>query len=107
MTTVQFIEHQNTYKISITGHSGYGEKGSDIVCAAVSMLTFTLINAIFTEEEKGNVSAKSIRYGQGNAKIALLIAKGKGAELRAVISAIKGGFELLANSYSQYVQIQK
>ena len=30
---------------SVSGHSGYAEEGSDIVCAAVSILTTTCINA--------------------------------------------------------------
>jgi uncharacterized protein YsxB (DUF464 family) len=30
----------------ISGHSGYGEEGSDIVCAAVSILGCTCVNAL-------------------------------------------------------------
>ena len=30
----------------VKGHSGYAEEGSDIVCAAVSILTTTCINAL-------------------------------------------------------------
>ena len=30
----------------VEGHSGYDDKGSDIVCAAVSILTINTINAI-------------------------------------------------------------
>lgn len=31
---------------SATGHSGYAEEGSDIVCAAVSTLTITCVNSL-------------------------------------------------------------
>lgn len=34
------------YSIECKGHSGYSETGSDIICAAVSMLVINTINAI-------------------------------------------------------------
>lgn len=33
-------------KITISGHSGYAEHGKDIVCAAISTIAITSINAI-------------------------------------------------------------
>ena len=35
------------------GHAGYAEEGSDIICSAVSILTFNTINSIekFTDDE--------------------------------------------------------
>lgn len=33
-------------KITISGHSGYAEHGKDIVCAAISTIVITSINAI-------------------------------------------------------------
>lgn len=38
-------------RILISGHSGYAEAGSDIVCAAVSSVVTTSINAILSFEE--------------------------------------------------------
>ncbi|MBE6022829.1 MAG: ribosomal-processing cysteine protease Prp [Cellulosilyticum sp.] len=40
------------YRLRYEGHAGYAEHGSDIICAAVSMLTFNTLNAIerFTDE---------------------------------------------------------
>lgn len=32
--------------IKIDGHAGYAEKGKDIVCSAVTVLVFNLINSI-------------------------------------------------------------
>lgn len=39
------------YKFRLTGHAGFAQEGSDIVCAAVSVLVLNTINAIeaFTE----------------------------------------------------------
>lgn len=43
---IESIKH-----ISISGHSGYSEAGSDIVCAAVSSVVTTSVNAILSFKE--------------------------------------------------------
>ena len=42
----------------VSGHAGYAEAGSDIICAAVSALVITTVNSIekFTEDETSCVS---------------------------------------------------
>ena len=52
------------WRFKIEGHAGYAEHGSDIVCAAVSILTFNTVNAIeeFTDEE---VCIKEMNDSQG------------------------------------------
>ena len=36
----------NVYELVIKGHAGYGKRGTDIVCAAVSTMAITVINDI-------------------------------------------------------------
>jgi uncharacterized protein YsxB (DUF464 family) len=43
MTTVTFDPDE--FLVDIKGHAGAGEPGSDPVCAGISVLTFTLVNA--------------------------------------------------------------
>lgn len=47
-TTVTFYKRSDGALIgySASGHSGYAETGSDIVCAAVSALTQTMLNGL-------------------------------------------------------------
>lgn len=55
-------------KFTISGHSGYGENGSDIVCAAISVLGQTAIGALqdlalldvdyLIDESRGNLECK-------------------------------------------------
>lgn len=49
------IYYQNDllWRFKIEGHSGYAEHGSDIICAATSVLVFNTVNAIteFTDEQ--------------------------------------------------------
>lgn len=47
MTRITILAEKGSYKGFICeDHSGYAEEGSDIVCAAVSVLTINTINSI-------------------------------------------------------------
>jgi len=39
-------------KIIISGHAGYGESGKDIVCASVSSILTTTVNALLRYDNK-------------------------------------------------------
>lgn len=44
MTQIKiFRQNKNIMGFECSGHTGYGEQGSDIVCAAISTLTLTCI----------------------------------------------------------------
>ena len=47
-----YQKDNHVYRLHYEEHAGYAEHGSDIVCAAVSMLTLNTLNAIekFTDE---------------------------------------------------------
>ena len=54
MITVTIYKKSNQYLgFDINGHAGYAEEGSDIICAAVSVLSLNTLNSIeaFTEDE--------------------------------------------------------
>ena len=58
MINVIVIKEKQTIKtIEATGHSGYAEHGSDIVCSAISTLLETLANGL-TEIVKAEVDVK-------------------------------------------------
>ena len=47
MTKVVFFRHDGIfYGFRETGHTGYGEEGSDVLCAALSAMSMLLINSI-------------------------------------------------------------
>ncbi len=47
MTKVTFYKSNGVfYAFEETGHTGYGESGDDILCAALSAMTMLIINAI-------------------------------------------------------------
>ncbi|WP_069997948.1 ribosomal-processing cysteine protease Prp [Cellulosilyticum sp. I15G10I2] len=48
-----YYHNQVLWGFKIEGHSGYAEHGTDIICAAISVLVFNTVNSIneFTDEE--------------------------------------------------------
>ena len=53
MTRIDLFRHDGVYcGMRCSGHSGFSEAGSDIVCAAVSTLVINCINSVetFTED---------------------------------------------------------
>jgi uncharacterized protein YsxB (DUF464 family) len=47
MTTITFYKSEGFYYgFEEQGHTGYGESGDDVICAALSSMTMLIINAI-------------------------------------------------------------
>ncbi len=94
------------YEIEIKGHAGYAESGCDIVCSALSMLTYCLKTAIETAEEEGKL--KEYRYNEkpGYAKIRCVPCDFAQKEIDFFLSVIKSGFEALSVQYPDNVKIQ-
>lgn len=47
MTKITFYKSNGVYyAFEETGHTGYGEEGDDVLCAALSAMTMLIINAI-------------------------------------------------------------
>ena len=47
MTKITFFKKDGLYTgFEVSGHSGYGKSGKDIVCAAISVLTINTVNSL-------------------------------------------------------------
>ena len=84
----------------VTGHSGYDEMGSDIVCAAVSILTINTINAIesFTEGKP------QISSDEDRTRCVFTEAPGE-AEL-LLLKTYELGIRSMEESYGKYVKVK-
>ena len=86
-------------KISIKGHSGYDVIGKDIVCASVSSIVITSINAIIRIDEK----AISYKQDEGFIEINIL----KHSEIvDLLILNMKELLKELQIQYDKYKKIQ-
>ena len=84
--------------ITIKGHANYDDKGKDIVCASVSSIVITTINAII------EIDSDAIDYSDLDNKIIIRILK----EDEIVNKLIKNMvllLEQLENDYKEYIKI--
>ena len=103
ISAVLFREAGALTRCRISGHSGYGEAGTDIVCAAVSILSCTCVNAlesvcgvvpVMENNEDGLISFHlPPRTGEEDAKAQILM------------GALEQGLRDLAEAYPQYVKL--
>ena len=81
-------------RITVSGHAGYAPAGQDIVCAAVSALTYALAGYL---EETGQAARSDIRRGYADIE---------GAEgCGAAFALVRCGMEQLATAYPGCVEM--
>jgi len=104
MITIKLYKKDDKYYgFESVGHAGFEEKGKDIVCAAVSALTYTLVNSIIkigsiepiVEVEEGQLSC----YLPMNEEIL------NNSEIQIIFKTIKIGIENIVKAYDSYVEL--
>ena len=65
MIKADFYRTENGLRVSLDGHSGYSEVGSDIVCAAVSGIFYALVGYLMNTKREGLI-IHSILSGCGD-----------------------------------------
>ncbi len=101
MTTVSLIKVDgNIVGFDVSGHSGYAESGSDIVCAAITSavsLTETILNDSFNADADVMVNPKT-------AEISLRLIKP--CELcRSVLEAFARQMRAISEEYPKHIEI--
>ena len=97
---------QNIITVEATGHSGYAEEGSDIVCSAVSTLMQNLANGL-TEVVKANAKVIvdediphiSVTLCEQN------VEKNKYAQMLMQTTVLS--LKEVANGYSKFIKIKE
>ena len=90
--------------LELRGHAQSAPKGQDLVCAAASILAWTLADTVAeTAEFYGNV-----RVREHGAEITVRAAPEEDCEerCRAVFETVARGFSLLAEGYPEHVRME-
>lgn len=102
MTKINIKNDIDEWIIELRGHAGYGPKGSDIVCAAVSTVTTMIAQMLVYEAE--DVRVHRYVVDEENADISF--------EFKAMTDCVNNkiamaiiGYELIANTYPDYVRL--
>ena len=103
MISVTFTESGDKLSLRVEGHAGYAEAGKDIVCAAASILAYTLASIVDSLEAESMIdltSGDTVISCEATSKSDLMIAKA------AFMFAVRG-YALLEHNYPQYVRLNK
>ncbi len=98
MTTITVKKKSAIESIVISGHSGYKSEGSDIVCASISSMVITTVNACLKVDET------SIDYEKKNGFVKIDIKK-QDSMVILLIENMISLLEELASQYSKYVKV--
>ncbi len=92
---------ENHIRLIVKGHAGQAERGKDLVCSAVSILTYTIAENV-RRLCKRHIGYISLEEGESEADI-FFNSDNEYKEIGGKIEAVATGFELLAESYPEYV----
>lgn len=99
---INIIFKPKTLELEIEGHAKHGEKGEDIVCAAISTLFYTLGETL---NQSSNMLIKPIVFKDEDGKgyLACKPKKEYGGNIACMYHTILTGMELVANNYPKNV----
>lgn len=108
MIRVRFRQLEGGGWLTVSGHAGAAPRGEDLVCAAASMLVYSLAQAVLELGERGLLKeAPEVRILPGEAVIAAVASDEGLRELRQSFRVARLGFQLLGESYPGNVDLVK
>jgi len=102
MTEVRIDYNGDIRKVEISGHADYDERGKDIVCAGISMLSQTYMYYIQEIEHKGKATMISLLISDGNF---FMCSKAQSPEAEAAFEMLRLGLQTLADTYPDNLKI--
>lgn len=98
------IDYDREYlRVTVNGHAGTAPAGMDLVCAAVSTLTYTLAVNVKQLHRWKQVTKPKIRLENGDAEISCVPVEACRSIVKDVFEAVCIGFALLAEKYPDAV----
>lgn len=90
--------------IEVIGHAGAAPPGEDVVCAAISTITFMLVN--FIDDIRDKLIESEIETKSGYTKIGYIPKEEYKEIFYAQLEVIKTGFYMVAHCFPQYVTVK-
>ena len=102
MTEIRLTRKDDRVRVSLHGHA-LVNPGNDPVCAALSVLTYTMIGCLDKLEESGKIRDLVIDVDEGHAIVSFTDVKKKWQDTWEVIHT---GYRLLADEYPNNVFLE-
>ncbi len=106
MITIHFNKKKNNYvSFEVEGHALYGEPGEDIVCAGVSAITFTALNALTEVAHISELIYEVGDDGYAYCELPADLTRDQREKCQTILETIFVGFHGLELTYSEYIKI--
>ena len=102
---IQVVYRRKYHRLTVNGHARSGEMGRDLVCSAVSTLTYTLAAAVtnmFGDDRK-KIREVITKLDSGSAEISCNPVHGFGSVATLIFDTICAGYGILAHDYPEFV----
>lgn len=104
MIEIRYLRKQHS--MTLKGHAGAGVEGQDLICCAVSIITYTLAANVRQMQKRGWISRSAIRLAPGDAEISCIPRKEAAAKVGDRMDTVCMGYLLLARDYPEFVRVR-
>ena len=95
------------YKVKIKGHAGYGERGTDIICASVSFAFYNLAQVMLNLYEQGMLcKAPEMTDNEGNSRLEVIPKAEYEAHVQFALAYFTAGVSALDAQYPEFVKLK-
>lgn len=106
MLKVEFKKYEDTISLMLDGHAYHDSKGHDIVCAAGSILAYTVAQIVRSETADRNMKDEPVlELGNGYTYISCRPKTEKYDEILHAFYVAEVGYRLLNHKYPQCVDV--
>lgn len=103
---IKAVYDRKENKITVEGHAYSGEPGQDLICAAASVLIYTIAASVNSMQQNGHVAQAVVNLEKGNGTVGCEpLEQFKGA-ITLIFDSICAGYELLAVNYPENISYE-
>lgn len=107
MTNIKIFKHDdNIVCVQCMGHSGYAERGEDIVCAGVSSLVQTAVLGLLMVAKVNVNLTKDDEAGYLKAKLPNNLTAEENHDAQIILSTMLCGLSDLRETYSDFINLE-
>ena len=107
MTTVEYSNRGGMFRLKADGHAGWEgtEPGRDLVCAAESMLAYTLLQSLQDARERGWIQELDTDIWDGGVLAEEVPAPDGMVRVATIYRTVLTGYRMLSRRYPHNVEV--
>ena len=102
---IEIVYYEKEHRVTVSGHAYSGPHGRDVVCSAISVLSFTLAKAVDELDKRCDLDELTVELGVGEADISC---NGEYPRcIKLIYDTICLGYEAIAESFPDKVSFAR